>query len=583
MKMRLFYVVALLMGVYSLHTNGQTLSFQWSRQFDAYGLKNVTKAVAADKNGNVYTAGWSQHGSASDEDYVISKYNSAGTRKWTTTWNPGTIDEPASIAVSGGWVYVTGKTKQGSYYTIGTTKLDTTSGNLPQGQGWPEIYPATANVVGTVVKIGQAGDVFVAGTVYNAASPYADYIVLKYPSAGGSTYTQYTRDVSLAGSLDTLVDMALGANDSVYITGSTTTAGNENYCTIKLTNGLAEKWLRQYDYTGVSNGYDCPSRVLVDRSLNVIVTGVSYAGGPWYPDDDIVTIKYNTGGTQLYAARQTENVYWSWESAADMALDSNNNIYITGSVGYFRGGPGGLITMKYDTTLTQKWYTRSLGALSSPALARNIAVDAGGNNTYSVAQIFCFVAPIWTTNKDIFITHYDATGHVLDGIRFDGSFGDGGVYGPKDSATSIATDGSNGDIFVGGTTTSTLDTNQGLYGIVLKVSAGTAFRSSAAFLSVGPQNTLVVPGNYKLSQNYPNPFNPSTKISFTLPSASSISLKVYDITGREVESLANNEYFSAGTHEIRFEGSNHASGVYFYRLFSADGKFNMVKKMVLMK
>ena len=58
---------------------------------------------------------------------------------------------------------------------------------------------------------------------------------------------------------------------------------------------------------------------------------------------------------------------------------------------------------------------------------------------------------------------------------------------------------------------------------------------------------------------------------------------MYDVTGREVKVLADNEHFGQGIHELNFDGSGLASGVYFYHLYSFDGKFNEVKKMVLLK
>lgn len=91
-----------------------------------------------------------------------------------------------------------------------------------------------------------------------------------------------------------------------------------------------------------------------------------------------------------------------------------------------------------------------------------------------------------------------------------------------------------------------------------------------------------VPKNYFLSQNYPNPFNPSTTIKFGLPKAGNISLKIYDITGRLVETLINNMPLNAGTVTQVFEGSRLASGIYFYTLTVDDNPVD-TKKMVLVK
>lgn len=94
----------------------------------------------------------------------------------------------------------------------------------------------------------------------------------------------------------------------------------------------------------------------------------------------------------------------------------------------------------------------------------------------------------------------------------------------------------------------------------------------------GQQNPI--PKEYKLEQNYPNPFNPSTIISYQLPKASNVSLKVFDVLGNEIATLID-EYKPAGKYEVEFIASSLPNGVYFYRLQS--GSFLQIKKMILLK
>ncbi|MBN8571602.1 MAG: T9SS type A sorting domain-containing protein [Ignavibacteria bacterium] len=89
-----------------------------------------------------------------------------------------------------------------------------------------------------------------------------------------------------------------------------------------------------------------------------------------------------------------------------------------------------------------------------------------------------------------------------------------------------------------------------------------------------------IPAAYKLLQNYPNPFNPSTKIEYQIPSQSNVILKVYDFTGKEVQTLVN-EIKSAGKYSIDFNASSLSSGVYFYKLETTN--FSSVKKMTVIK
>ncbi len=94
-----------------------------------------------------------------------------------------------------------------------------------------------------------------------------------------------------------------------------------------------------------------------------------------------------------------------------------------------------------------------------------------------------------------------------------------------------------------------------------------------------------VPKDFRLEQNYPNPFNPSTNINFSIPKPGNVKLSVFDVLGREVETLVN-EQLSAGTYKVDFpapsgNASHLPSGLYFYRIIS--GNFTDVKKMLLIK
>ncbi len=90
----------------------------------------------------------------------------------------------------------------------------------------------------------------------------------------------------------------------------------------------------------------------------------------------------------------------------------------------------------------------------------------------------------------------------------------------------------------------------------------------------------VLPDEYYLSQNYPNPFNPSTRIHYSVPKATFVSIKVYDVLGREVATLVNEEK-PAGNYQVQFDAGNITSGIYFYTLKA--GEFSQTKKLILMK
>ncbi|MFZ1977221.1 MAG: T9SS type A sorting domain-containing protein [Bacteroidota bacterium] len=102
------------------------------------------------------------------------------------------------------------------------------------------------------------------------------------------------------------------------------------------------------------------------------------------------------------------------------------------------------------------------------------------------------------------------------------------------------------------------------------------------------ENQKQAPTHYSLEQNYPNPFNPSTVITFSVGTYGHTSLRVYDMLGREVATLINQE-ISAGTYNVKFDASKLSSGVYFYRLVSnavssgSSDSYILTKKMILIK
>ncbi len=108
----------------------------------------------------------------------------------------------------------------------------------------------------------------------------------------------------------------------------------------------------------------------------------------------------------------------------------------------------------------------------------------------------------------------------------------------------------------------------------------TYFTSSSSLNKMNPSSNNQTVAEFNLEQNYPNPFNPVTKIKFDIPKSSLISLKVYDVLGREIKELVN-EFKLIGNYEVNFDASNYTSGVYFYKL-QTEG-FVQTKKMILLK
>jgi hypothetical protein len=116
--------------------------------------------------------------------------------------------------------------------------------------------------------------------------------------------------------------------------------------------------------------------------------------------------------------------------------------------------------------------------------------------------------------------------------------------------------------------------------------------STISFTLVAPKSTNIIKkissdiSEFRLDQNYPNPFNPETKIIFSIPFKSHVNLKIYDPLGHEITNLLN-EVIESGSYEIKFNGSNLSSGLYFYTLYvnsnNGSQKYFKTKKMILVK
>ena len=214
-------------------------------------------------------------------------------------------------------------------------------------------------------------------------------------------------------------------------------------------------------------------------------------------------------------------------------------------------------------------------AASNPCSTITITNNVTVTNTVSL-MLGTSIAPAGTTNwisdpaHDIILTFAQGTGNYNRQFTVPCTV-QPGVY---DLLTAVWYDKDNNNLI-----------NQGDFVVSSKLTPGALSISPIGIQPISNE----IPKYYKLYQNYPNPFNPVTKIKFDVPTANlilsgekglNITLKVYDINGREVKELVN-EYLSPGIYEIEFDGSNYSSGIYFYMIQAAD--FIDTKRMIIVK
>jgi len=231
----------------------------------------------------------------------------------------------------------------------------------------------------------------------------------------------------------------------------------------------------------------------------------------------------------------------------------------------------------YITTLNGEFYTVDLATGNT-----SFVVDAEGS--YNGIAFHPVTNELWATTRSI-VVNKDAVfkvdlstgdttmvgntglGKLTNAIAFDEGSNLYGIIGAEnDVADFISIDPSTGSGTIIGS-------------VGFKSILGLAF-SESGITAVEDDVNGINPSEYALRQNFPNPFNPSTKINFVLPEKSFVDLRVYNILGKEVETLVLDEK-PAGYHEVQFDARDLPSGVYLYKIKA--GKFSETKKMILVK
>ena len=489
---------------------GQTTD--WVARYNGPANKfDGTRAMVIDAAGNIYVTGPSE-GKKGNVDYATIKYNSAGVQQWVARYN-GTgngEDWPYAIAVdASGNVYVTGRSLGiGTNLDYATIKYNTTG-----IQQWALRYAGPANQVDIAkdITVDGSGNVYVTGLCDGNTVSGTAYATIKYNSAGSQQWlARYDGSSSAPEDANSL---ALDGNGNIYVTGR-----SSGILTIKYDNAGQLQWTRN---GGGSNG----QKVLVDAADNIVVTG-------WGSK----TLKYNSSGDLIW-----ETTYPGNATFEDMVLDQAGNVYITG---YSRenGTSDDYRTVKYDVNGVQQWSARFNGSLNSIDLARSVALDASGN-VYVTGH--CSVND-GSRNGSV---NYGTIKYDNSGVQQWAALYDGPDKQSSDAFV-VATDPA-GNVYVSGQSAAKLSSFD-----FLTVKYASAPASKSVITQPVGESTF----DFQL-RNYPNPFMETTTIEYQLPKDAKVRLGVYDLLGREVETLVNEEK-SAGTYRVNYTAKKLAAGTY---------------------
>jgi photosystem II stability/assembly factor-like uncharacterized protein len=324
-----------------------------------------------------------------------------------------------------------------------------------------------------------------------------------------------------------------------------------------------------------------PNLIFAMGYLGSIIKSTNY-GETWVVQNSPTTMQINglsfydqnnayaTGyaGILLKTTNAGNNWTYSWLSNTmlDIHMFNATTGIVCGSGGYiFKTTNGGTSWVQRFTTVNFDLQSMAFLNATTGVMVGNggtIMTTVNGGNTWKLQD------SMHTTTNTLFRVAYPSANRIT-------AVGGGGV---------IITSSNGGINWVqqeSGTTYNLYgihfrDENHGCVvgecGIILTTTDGGAL--SVNTISTG------IPGKYSLSQNYPNPFNPSTNIKYQIINNKLVTLKIYDILGKEIATLIN-EKQTPGYYEINWDASGYPSGIYFYRLTTGD--FSETKKMFLIK
>jgi hypothetical protein len=380
-------------------------------------------------------------------------------------------------------------------------------------------------------SIGNSGDIFFAKYDTSGACIFAK-------SCGGSNYevantirTDLSGSIYIFGPFKSTVDFDPGIG-----TAALTSAGNFDIFFAKYSQSGDYLWAKRIGGTGLENS----GGLVLDGNGHIYLSACFSGVNIDFDPGTGTSLLNSNGGTDICLANYDADGNYLWagsiggtadDNPVSTSLDSQNNIYQSG---LFRG--------------------------------QNVDFDPGPG-VYSLSS---------SGGCDIYFARYNSSGSIVWATA---------TGGTSDDFSSASVTDTSGHFFITGAFSGlNIDFDPGV-GAALLSSNGASdifFAKYSKELNpiVSVDDNTNIPNELHLFQNYPNPFNPSTKISYSIPEISLVTLKVFDIIGNEIETLVNEEK-PIGSYTIGFDATGLSSGIYFYKLTA--GSFVETKKMILIK
>ena len=552
---------------------------QWVARYNgSINGTDMAYDLAVDPTGNVYVTG-SSRVSETNTDYTTTKYDASGNQLWVKTYN-GTgnaFDVATAIATdANGNVYITGQSEGSgsSYLDYVTIKYDTHGNEL-----WVRRYdgPGVSTDFVAAIAVDIAGNVYITGSSYGITSS-TDYATIKYDTDGNIVWV--SRYDGPGNGFDGANALVLDAIGNVYVTGYSTGIGTaEDYATVKYNQDGVQQWVTRYN--GPANSLEQAFSLGLDPSGNVYVTGQSFE---IVSGSAFATIKYNAAGVEQWVSRYHAGTASDFGKA--LAADDAGNVYVIGKVNNDGSDFGDdFTTIKYNANGVEQWVARYNGPDQDNDQANALALDAGGN-----VYVTGFSSKVSETGSqsDYTTIKYNSAGAEQWIAQYNGPGNN------SDIATAIQVD-ANDNVYITGFSNgngteadyATIKYTQVLQPCgnnnnkVVVCHKGKPTCISPVDLKdhlkhgdqLGPCASPIVAAKTKDNVDagslrvvhFPNPVTTITQIQYDLPVDGEVDIRVYDIMGTQVSSIAAVNR-KAGNYTINFDASTLRNGVYYYKV-----------------
>lgn len=524
-----------LTGLLLIFTNSYSqYTQQWVNRLNGTASSfDIANNMFLDEQSNVYV--YSTISNTNNiTDISAIKYDSQGNIVWQYVYSSPGIDQLQDVYKDAfNNSYITGYTQDSGQIKLLTLKLNPFGDTV-----WTRISSIAGyeNLISRSIAVDNTGNVFVLVDAKNISNSRIELAIIKYNQFGIIAGTKvYQADAKSYYSGRKLI---CDAQNNLFVGSNyrTQTVGLD-IMIFKLDNNLNEMYYRVINETASWDDELTDMKLAYDN--NVIFTGSVCISGS---GTDIGTYKINNQNgiviwRKVFNGGGTNNDY-----PYAMTFDNSNNIFLTG---FSRAGSSGTedaVLLKYDKDGVFLWGKMYDDSTHGSNQGFSVCADTQ-NNIYVGAA-----SDIGSGHLGYLTLKYDTNGNFL----WKGSYHY--YHLSEDFIYKIAVNSSQ-DIFVTGISFS----NTADYDVAtIKYARQTGIYTITETLN-----------DFKLYSNYPNPFNPSTKIRFYNPERNFISIKVYDLNGREVV-LLENRILNAGNYEYEFKAENLSSGVYLYKVFYGE-------------